>query len=243
MKQSGLVAIIATLVFSHNAFADEHGHWGYEGKHAPAHWGETFETCGTGLNQSPINIADSVEAELSPLAFTYQGEVINLTNNGHTLQAGLTGDNQVQIDGQSFVLKQFHFHTPSENTVKGQHYPLEAHFVNSDAKGNLAVVAVMFEEGKANADLAKLIATLPKTNQQTQLSQPFATKALLANSDSYYRFNGSLTTPPCSEGVRWFVLEKPLTASKQQIAAMQAVMGNNNRPVQALNARLVLDSE
>lgn len=216
------------------------GEWGYEGKHAPEHWGSISKTCDEGVNQSPIDITRAAQAKLEPLTFHYRGQVTALTNNGHTLQATVTGGNTLTVDGDTFELKQFHFHTPSENLINHQQYPLEAHFVHADKNGNLAVVAVMYQAGKDNAELTKLTQELPSVHHTHQLAQAFMVQDMLPNSlTNYYRFNGSLTTPPCSEGVRWFVMKQPQVVSEAQKEVLMGAMGNNNRPLQSLNARVV----
>ena len=161
MKKS-LAALGLALVFTGTAYAAS---WGYEGSHGPEHWGEFASECSKGQNQSPINIVSAAEAKLDKLQFDYHGKAISLLNNGHTLQTSLEGDNTLLIDGNAFTLKQFHFHTPSENHVDGKEYPLEAHFVHADTTGHLAVVAVFFQSGKANPDLAKLLANIPSKDQ------------------------------------------------------------------------------
>lgn len=216
--------------------------WGYHGEHGPEHWGTVSPVCASGVNQSPIDIDDTVSAKLAPLEVHYSGSVTALTNNGHSLQASVNGSNTLSVDGKTFTLQQFHFHTPSENLIKGHQYPLEAHFVNADAEGNLAVLAVMFEAGKANSALAKLVQTLPQKGQSQVLNNAFPVNELLPQVNDYYRFNGSLTTPPCSEGVRWFVLKQPLVLSAVQDEALSKIMGHNNRPVQPHHARVILSN-
>ncbi|MBR9786729.1 MAG: carbonic anhydrase [Vibrionaceae bacterium] len=217
--------------------------WGYEGHHGPEHWGEFASECAQGKNQSPINIESAVLAELAKLELDYKGKVISLTNNGHTLQTSLEGDNNLLVDGKSFNLKQFHFHTPSENHVDGKSYPLEAHYVHADDQGNLAVVAVFFEKGDANPALAHLLENVPEKDNNVTIRAPFDASALIPSDKDYYRFNGSLTTPPCSEGVRWLVIKDPQTISAEQIKKFEKAMGENNRPVQPLNARLILTKQ
>ncbi|MCE0494911.1 carbonic anhydrase [Vibrio salinus] len=217
--------------------------WGYEGEHGPDHWGSVSKTCAEGVNQSPIDVAKVAKAQLKPLKFHYTGKVTDLTNNGHSLQATVTGDNTLTIDGDVFELKQFHFHTPSENLINHHQYPLEAHFVHADKNGNLAVVAVMYEMGDKNSELDKLTSSLPTVHKTQKLTAPFDVSDMLpANVDKYYRFNGSLTTPPCSEGVRWFVIKQTGTLSAEQEKALKGMMGHNNRPVQKRNARLVVEN-
>ncbi|MDF2152647.1 carbonic anhydrase [Vibrio sp. CAU 1672] len=232
------IALGLSVLFSGGLQA---ANWGYEGAHGPQHWGEFAPECAKGKNQSPVDVRASVSAELPDLAMHYQGDVVSLTNNGHTLQTGLTGDNILTLDGHTFALRQFHFHTPSENRIDGKPYPLEMHYVHADAQGNLAVVAVFFESGKSNPALADMLAEIPAEGEQVTLAQPFKTSALIPSERGYYRFNGSLTTPPCSEGVRWLVMKQPQTLSKPQLEQLMAVMGENNRPVQAINARLILN--
>ncbi|SHE33856.1 carbonic anhydrase [Vibrio gazogenes] len=233
-----ILAMSVGALFSTMTQASE---WGYIGENGPKHWGHVSKICETGKNQSPINLTDTVTSELKPLAVDYQGEVTSLTNNGHTLQATVTGHNTLTVDGKHFELKQFHFHTPSENLIKSHQYPLEAHFVNQDGDGNLAVIAVMFDIGAANPALALLAQKLPEKGDAVPVS--FPVKDLLPATQKYYRFNGSLTTPPCSEGVRWFVMKQAKTLSTQQENELTSAMGHNNRPVQARNARVVLDEK
>jgi carbonic anhydrase len=235
-----LLALAITACFTYMAQASE---WGYEGKHGPEHWGHVSKICETGKNQSPIDVNGLVEADLNSLDIHYSGMVDALANNGHTLQASVSGKNTLVVDNTEFKLKQFHFHTPSENLIKGHQYPLEAHFVHADAAGNLAVLAVMFETGAQNEPLAQLTAELPKVGNSVQLAKGLAVQSLLPKLDEYYRFNGSLTTPPCSEGVIWLVAKQPKSLSQQQSATLHNVMGNNNRLVQARNARVVLEKE
>ncbi|MFB9217906.1 carbonic anhydrase [Vibrio sinaloensis] len=238
MKRT-IMAFTLTMALSSSVNAAD---WGYKGEHGPEHWGDFATECASGVNQSPINIESATDASLSKLQFDYQGKVISLLNNGHTLQTSLEGNNTLTVDGKVFSLKQFHFHTPSENHVDGKEYPLEAHFVHADKAGHLAVVAVFFELGKANPDLAQLLATVPSANSDVAIKIPFDADALLTNTNDYYRFNGSLTTPPCSEGVRWLVLKAPQTVSAEQVKLFNQAMGNNNRPLQSLNARIVTQS-
>ena len=248
MKKAILPFLMSTLI-STTAFAadahKEHAHWGYDGASGPEHWSElddSYGTCGSGRNQSPVDLNAMTEADLAPVTFSYKAGGESVVNNGHTIQVNYTPGSTISIDGKTFELKQFHFHSPSENTIKGKSFPLEAHFVHADQDGNLAVVAVMFEEGKFNPELEKAWAAMPdKAGDSAQLEVPANAASLMPAAKDYYRFNGSLTTPPCSEGVRWIVLKQYATASKAQIEKFTHVLGHaNNRPVQPLNARPVL---
>ena len=219
--------------------------WKYEGKQGSAHWGELskkFGLCATGVNQSPINITSVIEADLPPLIINYNSSQVSEDNNGHTIQANIKGHNTFTNDAGTFDLLQFHFHAPSENTIEGKSFPLEAHFVNSDQNGRLAVIGVMFELGKENSELKKLWDKMPETShsKDTLIKELSAIK-LLPEEKSYYRFNGSITTPPCTEGVRWFVLKDTVEASQYQIDKFRQVMGTDtNRPIQLINARVIL---
>jgi len=221
-------------------------HWTYEGKEGPENWGKLkpeFTACDTGRNQSPIDIDAPVDATLKPLRGIQKLTAKEILNNGHTIQANFREGNMLVVDDMNFKMKQVHFHAPSENTIHGKSFPLEAHFVHADSKGNLAVIGVMFKEGKANPGLEKLWAQMPKeAGEPMPLKAKVSASEMMPDSRDYYRFSGSLTTPPCSEGVRWLMLKAPITASKEQIQAFEEVMKHhNNRPVQPLNGRVVVE--
>lgn len=221
-------------------------HWTYEGKEGPDNWGKLspeFATCDAGRNQSPINIEDSVHASIKSLKAIQKFQAKDIFNNGHTVQINFKEGNMLALDNAAFQMKQVHFHSPSENTIKGKSFPLEAHFVHADSKGNLAVIGVMFTEGKTNPALAKLWDQMPtEEGEPTILKNRVIPSELIPETKSYYRFSGSLTTPPCSEGVRWLLMKTTLTASKEQIEAFKhAVHHDNNRPVQALNGRVIIE--
>jgi len=220
-------------------------HWAYEGEAAPQNWGKLdpkFALCASGKNQSPIDLAGFIEAQLKPLALDYKAGAASIVNNGHTVQVDYAAGSTLAIDGGRFELQQFHFHSPSENRINGKAFALEGHLVHADKDGNLAVVAVMFQEGAANALLARLWEKMPaKAGDKSALPAGINAAQLLPKDRDYYRFNGSLTTPPCSEGVRWLVMKKPVTASKAQIEQFSRVVGGaNNRPLQPVYARPVL---
>jgi len=168
-----------------------------------------------------------------------------ILNNGHTVQVNLPGGSELAVGDRSFRLVQLHFHAPSEHTVAGRHFPLEAHLVHLSAQGDLAVVGVLFEEGAESPALAGFWDRLPaEAGPPVPLGDaPVELAGLLPEDQSHYRLRGSLTTPPCSEGVRWFVMSEPLTASSDQIARIEAIIGGNNRPVQALNERRLENGE
>lgn len=237
--------MILTLFASNAALAEANLDWGYTNQQAPEHWAnisEKYAAC-NGKNQSPINIDQTLHAELPPLKFNYVSNAKSIINNTRTVQVNFNEGNYLLLDNKKFELKQFHLHSPSENTIHGQSYPMEMHLVHASPEGELTVVAIMFEEGKKNEKLTQLWKAFPKTTGDVKtLKHPDIASAFLPSNLDYYRFNGSLTTPPCSEGVRWIVLKDVQQASAEQIKEFSKLMGHpNNRPTQAQNARLVLE--
>ena len=227
------------------AAADEDAEWGYTGNEGPEHWGELaeqFDICTRGQNQSPIDLVAQIDAELPKLDFDYAkaGQLIE-ENTGHAIQEVVRPGNKVSIMERSFELKQFHFHSPSEHTVNGRHFPMEAHFVHQEESGSLLVVGVMFEEGEHNPVMDEL-PSFRKARGKGPRKEPLDYNDLVVGRDNYFLYNGSLTTPPCSEGVQWIVMKEPIIASPEQINHYHDLLGfDNNRPVQPRNARVVLE--
>ncbi|WP_424411413.1 carbonic anhydrase [Pasteurella sp. PK-2025] len=225
---------------------DKHTHWGYTGHEAPEHWASLspkFAMCGEGKNQTPINIVNAIEGNLPPLKLDYHPSDVNIVNNGHTIQVDFQDDhNTLQLNGRTYALKQFHFHVPSENLIRGKSFPMEAHFVHADKEGNLAVLGVLYTLSGENKRLAPIWQHLPqKTGEKYRLTTAFNPAKLIPKKRDYYRFSGSLTTPPCSEGVSWLVLKHYDTISQPQVNAFSTLMhGHNNRPVQPINARVIV---
>lgn len=259
MKKTLLISMIAVSSISLSCTKEpqtqnqaEHSaaSWSYEGQTGPAHWAELdsrYATCGTGENQTPVNIVDqdAVDADLPPVKLDYEVLVpVGIKNTGHSIQVDISEGGSMQLDGQVFELKQFHFHSPSENTVDENSFPIEAHFVHQNEAGELAVIGMMFTSGEADKTLAALWENMPTESGQKVALNENALDAIKMQTmlQAYYRFNGSLTTPPCTEGVRWVVLKSPLTASEEQIETLKAALKHpNNRPLQPLNARLIID--
>lgn len=222
-----------------------YAHWSYDKEEGPKNWSsldERFHMCEEGLNQSPINITNAIDAQLNPLTFESNSKATTFVNNGHTVKVDFAGGSKLKIDDKEYSLKQIHFHTPSENQINGKSYPMEAHLVHANNSGSLAVVGIMFQEGKENLVLNKLLRNLPENaNDKNELKSEVKAYEILPTTLDYFRFNGSLTTPPCSEGVKWFVIKTPVEASKSQLDDFAKVMPINNRPLQELNARTILD--
>jgi len=245
--------VAAAVCLGSLLYGGVHGEWGYAGDVSPEKWGDLkpeFFMCKEGKNQSPIDIATRgvLQAQgLEPIAFHYDTHAKTAVNNGHAIKVDVGEGSYIEVDGKRFNLKQFHFHSPSENTIDGEHFPLEAHFVHQSDDGELAVVAVMYRKGNENVILKKICSTIftdPHKVHPCKLKADDI-NALLPQNRHYYRFSGSLTTPPCSEGVRWFVMQDAKEVSPAQIDKFVNVMmkGRNNRPVQPLNARKVLKND
>jgi carbonic anhydrase len=224
-------------------------HWGYTGHQAPQYWGDInpkYKMCKEGVNQAPINISKDITVKvkhLPKIGFKYYANAKEVVNNGHSIQVNVDNYSSIDIDGKHFYLKQFYFHTPSENEIDGRSFPFEAHFVHAAKDGSLAVIGVLFELGEENPTLKAIWDKMPQeADNKTALTLTSKQiEALLPKSRDYYSFNGSLTTPPCSEGVRWMVLKQYKTISKEQVEQFLSVMHHeNNRPVQDINARKVL---
>lgn len=238
-------SLVVLPLLASAGMAGENAQWGYSGAGGPDRWGELdpdYAVCSTGRNQSPIDLAGFVEAELPAIAFNYGANATEILNNGHTVQANFPEGNSISVNDHGFELKQVHFHAPSENTIEGKSYAMEAHFVHADGGGILAVIGVMLDPGDANEELAKLWLQMPEGPGETHaLGSAFSALSLLPDDRAYYRFNGSLTTTPCSEGVWWHVMKSPVSVSEEQVDAfLHAVHHANNRPVQPINARQVL---
>lgn len=233
------------FVLSASAFAGPTPHWAYEGESGPDNWGnlsDEFITCKTGKFQSPIDILHPFNADLPPLVLDFHTVAENLVNNGHTLQVTASDEDEFQLDDQTFILRQYHFHAPSENRINGKSFPLEAHFVHASEEGDIAVLAVMFEIGPENSALTPLLARLPKEkNLEVSIDKRLDLRPLFPSDLHYYRFSGSLTTPPCTEGLRWIVMKNTVTLSEKQLEMFKnALEHSNNRPIQPLNGRMIV---
>jgi len=235
----------ATLLAPGLAALAAHGHWTYTGQTGPAFWGtieEDYHTCAAGRTQSPIDIRGaSVHASDVPaLEFNYQPSMLKIIDNGHTIQVNYAPGSFMSVGGKRYELQQFHFHKPSEERVDGKSYDMVAHLVHKDADGKLAVVAVLLTKSDTPNSLIKALwDNLPKKKEVETPVDKVTINAtdLLPASRAYYTFSGSLTTPPCSEGVTWFVLKSPTVMSADEIERFGKSYPMNARPVQPLNGR------
>ncbi len=257
-RWSFTLAPVVLLAVVGCASSTEHAaHWSYRGETGPANWGAmnpAWSMAHDGRAQSPINLTrtNSVKADLAPLRFVSGRTVVIPQDNGHTIEWECHGENTMIVGGEVYALRNFHFHAPSEHTVDGQHYPVELHFVHENAKGNIAYVSVMLAETHATNKVYELLAaTIPQDHaghyghssdegHSIGAQTVFSPYTLLPSARRYATYQGSLTTPPCTEGVRWFVLTTPARVSGEQVATFTETYFGNARPVQPSNGRLVL---
>lgn len=228
-------------------------HWTYAGKSGPEHWSSLspmYAACGRGQLQSPINLLPSEATGKAKLAMEYKTtslhmahneHVDDIVDNGHTIQINVEPGSTISVNGKVFSLKQGHFHTPSEHTFSGKHFPMEMHLVHQSADGAFAVIGVLLEKGEANADFAKIIEHLPNAPGEDKHvpDMHLNITAYLPKNTVSYHYRGSLTTPPCSENVHWFVLQSRLALSTEQLKAFESRLRDNHRPTQALNGRKI----
>lgn len=243
MKRISYAVLAGALAFSLNVAAKDEVHWGHTGATGPEKWGdlsEEFATCKTGKSQSPIDLKGAIDENLPKISFNYKAVPLKVLNNGHTIQVDQQGGGTAKIDGKEYNLLQFHFHAPSEHTVSGKSYPMEFHLVHKNAEGRLAVVGVFIKEGKENPALKAAWENMPDKGgvEKAVASANFNSADILPkDKDGFHRYEGSLTTPPCSEGVLWTVLKEPIEMSKAQIDKFKSLMHENARPVQPLHGR------
>ena len=248
--QQARAAAVAGI--AHTAGSSAHGgnaHWGYEGETGPQAWGKLkpdFNICAIGKRQSPINIenGNTLQGPAEPVQFAYTPSNGTVVNNGHTIQVDVQGENSITVRGSTYRLLQFHFHTPSEEQINSKRFPMVAHLVHKNNEGQLAVVAVLLDEGAASPFIDKLWTYMPlEANDRVRMPAGLLNLTeLLPTDQRYYQFMGSLTTPPCSEGVLWMVLKQPVTISKGQYKLFTQLYPNNARPVQAVNGRVVREA-
>lgn len=224
-------------------------HWSYDGGEGPSHWAsisEKYRQCGIGHKQSPINLSlkDSTTKE-HQLKFYYHPTPAIIINNGHTIEFDMEEDNVLVTDNKRYVLKQFHFHSPSEHTLNGKHFPSELHLVHQSKDGHLAVVGVLIEVGAPDKQDHNLVDHIfdkvPKKKEKIQ-TEELHLEALVEKSTAHFYYQGSLTTPPCSEEVKWIVLDRHLFMSKEQLSHFTDFYDHNNRPIQGKFLRSVWHS-
>jgi carbonic anhydrase len=251
MRRFGLSVATGCVLVSPPLLAAGEHHWSYAGETGPAHWAAMeadYGSCGVGKTQSPIDIRDSVarKAALPAIDFDYKPSPLKIIDNGHTVQVDYAPGSFITVQGKRYELVQFHFHKPSEEKINGKNSDMVAHLVHKSADGNLAVVAVLLKAGQSNRLVETLWRNLPsKKESETAVAgvEINAADLLPANRAAYYTFTGSLTTPPCSEGVTWYVLKSPTPVSNAEVARFARLYPMNARPTQPLNGREILTTQ
>ncbi|MFN7712457.1 MAG: carbonic anhydrase [Curvibacter sp.] len=224
-------------------------HWSYEGEGGPDQWGRLkpdFAICASGQRQSPIHIEDNktLKGPAEAIDFRYVPSRGTVTNNGHTIQVNVYGENTLTVRGNTYQLLQFHFHHPAEERINGQSYPMVGHFVHRNELGQLAMLAVLLEPGEENPLIQKVWTHMPlDVNDSVHLPPDLIDVGeILPKDQRYYQYMGSLTTPPCTEGVLWLILKQPVSISREQLRLFGQLYANNARPVQPHNGRPVRDA-
>lgn len=239
------VGVVGITGNSHGSGAAAGGHgpagWSYEGASGPESWGALgFPLCGQeGKNQSPVALSRAAALVLDPLQVNYRGATLSVVNNGHTIQVNQGPGSGLAIGGQHYDLAQFHFHGPSEHTKDGQSFPMEVHLVHKSADGTLAVIGILIKIGQQNPSLSAIWKLPRQAGEEIPGHSSFNVSQLLPADLTYYHYKGSLTTPPCSENVNWFVLQTPIELSQEQFDQYRSIFAKNNRPVQPLNGRIL----
>jgi carbonic anhydrase len=226
--------------------AEAHVHWAYNGSGGPATWSALkpeYALCGTGQRQSPIDIRGGLAVDLEPVRFDYQASRFAVVDNGHTVQVNVAPGNTIEVGGKRFELVQFHFHRPSEERIDGRQFEMSLHLVHKDEQGRLAVVGLLFDKGPPQPVLQKVWNNLPlEKNEESQARVPLELAELLPADRRYFTYMGSLTTPPCSEGVQWIVMRQPVTLTQEQIDIFARIYPMNARPVQSAAGRRIMQS-
>lgn len=231
---------------SENPAASMHKHWSYEGETGPANWAKLrpdYAACATGKRQSPIDIREGIRVNLENIRFDYKSMQFRIVDNGHTVQVNVGEGSSITVMGKRYTLQQFHFHRPSEERVNGRMYDMSVHLVHRNDEGQLAVVAVLLEKGAEHPLIQTLLNNLPlEQDSEMAPEESIDLSRLLPESRAYWTYMGSLTTPPCTEGVLWMVLKQPMPVASEQVAIFSRVFRNNSRPVQAANGRLIKET-
>jgi carbonic anhydrase len=239
--------LVACLAAAQEGKAPEH-EWSYSGDKGPQRWADLnpeYATCKLGRLQSPIDIRDARKAPLPPIRFEYKPSAVKIINTGHSIQVNYDPGSFISVGDKRYQLRQFHFHHPSEERIEGKAYDMVVHMVHGDSDGRLAVIAVLLKSGSRNPTIRKLWDYVPAEagTERTVPGMRVDAANLLPQSFGYYTFEGSLTTPPCSEGVTWFVLKAPREVAPQQVAMFAKLYPHNARPTQPLNGRIITESE
>ncbi|PCI59889.1 MAG: carbonate dehydratase [Kordiimonadales bacterium] len=241
-----IAGFMACTAFSGAAYAQDN--WSYSGNNGPANWHQLSpanSVCRTGQQQSPINIEGTDPVIMHRLVTDYQVAPINLKNRGHSIGMTYTPGSIMRVGARFYTLNGMTFHTPAEHTVAGQSYPMSIQSWHRGPDGSVAIIETLVKEGRENAAIKEIWTHLPLESGQTSKIDAVLINArdLMPTDKAYFRYVGSLSTPPCTEGVQWYVLKQPIELSKQQIDLVRGIVGGNSaRPVQRRNNRIILDA-
>lgn len=246
MKKFAMLSLILGLCLILGvgiATAEGPVHWSYEGEDGPEHWGELshdFAACSEGQEQSPIDVPSSAPVHSADISFSYQPTALNIVNNGHSVKVNYDQGSSMTVEDKTYNLLQFHFHHLSEHTVHGGYFDMEMHLVHQSDDGEYAVIGVLLERGAENSAYAPVWSHMPAEEGEPETVDGVTVDAtsLLPTERTYYRYNGSFTTPPCTEGVKWFVMSNPVELSDEQVDAFKEIYDGNYRPVLPFNARV-----
>ncbi len=239
LKNVVRVAILLQSISS-IAYAEESIHWSYVGRTGPDHWSKldkAFEACSEGVKQSPIDLNHkTLVNDKAPIIFHYDSHKVALKE--YSIKVSNEPSKHIEIAGKTYKLIQFHFHMPSEHSVDNKTSDAELHFVHQDNDGNLAVVGVFIKEGKSNKLIKAIAETATKSNEAKYTLEDSNLMSLLPENKEYFHYMGSLTTPPCTEGINWYVLKTPIEASKAEIMELKSTIQHNSRPIQDAKGRV-----
>jgi len=250
VKSIAFSLVVSFASFSVNAIASESKaqKWTYQGETGPANWSKlskAYQACNNGKNQSPVNLKNTVDGKLPGIPYNYTILVAEqIKNTGHSIRVDIRSGGEIKVDGKEFTLTHFQFRTPSENKIKNKQFPLEVQFVHESEDGQTAIIAIMYKLGSPDQLLESLWTQMPVSKGQSKRLKTKSLSVLETDQElkRYVRYNGSLTTPPCTEGVIWLVKKPYLTVSQRQLEYLRTILNTpNNRPIQAINARVIVD--
>lgn len=238
-----LLGLLSCPLCAASTRAAEEAHWSYSGEGGPDHWGalnSAYKACSAGTEQSPIDLDRAIRADIARLNVDWKPQAYRVANNGHTIQANATPGSAAILGKESYALLQFHFHTPSEHALHGKRFAMEAHFVHARRDGQLVVIGVFMESGGKNEAFSAVMAAAPRKEGEQPLQHSVDPRQFLPKKTIAFRYQGSLTTPPCSETVTWIVYNQPISVAEADIAAFKAIFPMDARPLQRLNRRYLL---
>ncbi len=242
-RRAVLLGLLSCPVCASLARAAEGPHWSFEGADGPAHWGDldpSFKACAVGSQQSPIDLKNAIKADFGHVDLDWKPQAYAVVNNGHTIQANAKPGSFARVGGETYAMTQFHFHAPSEHAIDGVRTAMEAHFVHAQSNGRLAVIAAFMKGGAANPAFAAVMKSAPRQIGEKTLDRPIDPRQLIPAKSAVYRYEGSLTTPPCAEVVDWNIYERPVEVASADITTFRGLYPMNARPLQPLNRRFLL---